>query len=142
MAIPDKCKRCGSNSLNTRQNGVHVELFCESCDSHQKFISRRELNLESRTVQSVHKSIKPKLRTKVLLRANTHCEMCGKGNVLLHVGHLVSVEAGIEAGLETDQINHDENLCAMCAECNLGLGGDAVPLRLALAILKNRTKNK
>lgn len=69
----------------------------------------------------------------MLLRANRTCELCGASG-LLHVGHLLSVKHAIAAGLNDDEINGDENLAAMCEECNLGLAEEPVPLRLAVAL--------
>jgi len=39
----------------------------------------------------------------------------------------VPVVAGLRAGLTDRELNDDENLAAMCADCNLGLG-EAPPL--------------
>jgi hypothetical protein len=54
------------------------------------------------------------------------------------VGHLVSVKAGHDGGLTDDEINSLENLCAMCNECNAGLGATPVPLRLAISMILKR----
>ena len=56
----------------------------------------------------------------------------------LTVGHLVSVKAGHDYKLTDDEINSLENLCAMCNECNAGLGATPVPLRLAISMIRKR----
>jgi len=65
--------------------------------------------------------------------------MCGS-TVSLTVGHLVSVKVGHSYGLTDDEINSQENLCAMCEECNSGLGATPVPLRLAISMIRSRIK--
>jgi hypothetical protein len=40
------------------------------------------------------------------------------------------------------EINSDENLCSMCEQCNLGLGNEVVPVRLAVAMALARLRNQ
>jgi len=53
----------------------------------------------------------------------------------------VSLEDGKQHGLSEDELNDPENLCAMCDACNLGLGRETVPLRLAVAMVMARVRN-
>jgi len=76
-----------------------------------------------------------------LERATGRCELCGS-RAELHVGHLLSAEAGLRHGLTEATLNSDENLAAMCAACNLGIGKEVVPLRLAIAMLLARVGAK
>ena len=85
----------------------------------------------------MHKAIKPKKRARILIRASGRCELCGS-RTNLHVGHILSVNSGLALGLTESDLNDDENLCAMCEECNLGIGDETVPLRLAVGILRAR----
>ena len=64
--------------------------------------------------------------------------MCGAMNVLFHVGHFVSVDEGIRAGMTDEEINSDENLYCSCEECNLGMGPMPVSIRTMLAIIRGR----
>ena len=48
------------------------------------------------------------------------------------------MDAGRRIGLTDDEVNDDENLAAMCEECNLGIGKQPLPLRTAIAILRAR----
>jgi hypothetical protein len=68
--------------------------------------------------------------------------MCGKsgGDCGLHVGHIISVKAGVDSGLTDAQINDPENLMCMCDECNLGMGQETVPLRFAVRLFWARKK--
>jgi hypothetical protein len=48
----------------------------------------------------------------------------------------------MEMGMNEFELNDDENLAAMCSECNLGIGSETVPLRLCFAIIRARAKNR
>jgi hypothetical protein len=39
-------------------------------------------------------------------------------------------------------LNNDENLAAMCSECNLGLSSKPVSLRLLMSVLTARLKHR
>jgi hypothetical protein len=39
-----------------------------------------------------------------------------------------------------DEVDSEENLCAMCAECNLGLGQETVPARLLARVVMVRIR--
>lgn len=73
------------------------------------------------------------------MRAHGMCELCS-GRSELHVGHILSVAEALDQKLEPAQFNSDDNLMAMCAQCNLGLGKNPVPLWLATALLIARGK--
>lgn len=128
---------CGSTSGSiTTKNGQDC-VYCGGCGKHQYNAPKTETGREVRSVTTVHNGIKPKQRARVLERDNGRCVLCGgKGD--LHVGHLLSVADGLRQGLTELEINDDENLAAMCVECNLGLSERPVPIRLLLAILKAR----
>jgi hypothetical protein len=136
------CSCCGSTDESQRQNGPHWEAFCCQCGRHKRFLKKSDLGIAPRSVQSTHAAIKPKKRAGVLLRASGRCELCGAGPpVILNVGHLISVENGHQMDLTDEQINSDENLCCMCEECNLGLGSEPVPLRVAVSMVMARVRN-
>lgn len=99
---------------------------------------RTETGRAVRSVTTVHKQIKPSLRAKILQRDNHRCVLCHSIGIPLHVGHIVSVEAGMATGLTDAEINDEENLIAQCEECNLGQGAQPIPLRTAIAILRAR----
>jgi len=66
--------------------------------------------------------------------------ICGKKDSELHVDHAISVKDGHAAQLSDEILNSDENLLALCAECNLGKGNHVLPLRILIAALIARTK--
>lgn len=97
-------------------------------------------------MSTIHSDVRPKQKARILLRANGRCELCGAspndGNTVLHVGHLLSVKDGMAFGLTEVELNDDENLVALCAECNLGMGEETITLRLATSIVLARLRKK
>lgn len=138
-ALRKPCPCGGAEGEIETRNGQDC-VFCSACKRFQYNAPKTETGRAVRTVSTVHEGINPKRRARVLLRANRHCELCGhEGN--LHVGHLLSVNAGVRGGLTDAEINSEENLAAMCEECNLGLNDECVPLRLAIAMVLARVRN-
>lgn len=133
------CKSCGSLLGYVTTKGNQDCVYCD-CGKFQYNAPKTETGREVRSVSTVHKGIKSK-RIRILLRANGHCELCGRHEEL-HVGHLISVDHGIASGMTDIQINDEENLAAMCAECNLGLGKQPVTLRFAVSLVMARLKIK
>lgn len=109
---------------------------CASCDRHCYNAPRTETGRAKRTVSTIHNGIRPKLRARVLELCGGRCLFCAARGVPLHVGHMISVAAGLRFGLTDAEINDEENLAAMCEECNLGQGEKPVSLRLVIAILR------
>lgn len=137
MRVP--CKfGCGTTDgyLETR-NGQDCVL-CSACKRLNYNAPKTETGRAVRSVTTVHNGIKPNQRARILERATGACELCHASNKPLHVGHLLSVDEGLKLGLTELEINHDENLSAMCDECNLGLSSRPVPLRLLMAMLRAR----
>lgn len=133
------CSGCDSTSGYIESKGTQDVVRCSSCERFQYNAPRTETGKRKRSVSTVHAAIKPKIRARILLRANGHCELCGASGEL-HVGHLLSVKRGLAEGMTEAELNSDENLCAMCPECNLGLGKEPVPIRFAVAILMARLR--
>lgn len=134
------CKRCaGTLGSITTSNGQDV-VRCASCDTYQYNAPKVETGREARTVSTIHEGIKTKQRARVLLRANHVCEICNQRKPL-HVGHILSVKKGLSQGLTEVQLNSDENLAAMCDECNLGIGDQALPMWLCIGLLRARLRN-
>jgi hypothetical protein len=133
------CHRCGCESGCIVERGAQDCVYCSGCGTFCYNAPRAETGKEVRHVKT-QEAIKPKTRMRILLRANGHCEICGSDRDL-HVGHLLSIDAGRRMGLSDDELNGDECLAAMCSACNLGLGSEPVPLRLAVRIVMARTRN-
>lgn len=139
------CKNCAATIGYIKTAGGQDVVRCTVCDTYQYNAPRVETGRAVRTVGTIHANIKPGQRSRILLRATGHCELCGKGPTDEHpltVGHLLSVREGIELGMTELELNDDENLAAMCDECNAGIGRETVPLRLCFAIIKARAMNQ
>lgn len=119
-------------------NGQDV-VRCLKCDRANYNAPKKETG-KPQTHVDTREGIKASVRAMVLVRANATCELCHRSTTELHVSHLLSVESGRLEGLSDEQLNSQENLAAMCAACNLGLGRMPVPLWLAMAIVMARTK--
>lgn len=128
--------QCGYAQGRIARRGLNDCVFCAACSRYQYNASRVETGERRVSLSTTHKAIKPKMRARILERASARCEICGaKEN--LTVGHLLSVADAVRYGY-ADIANHDENLIAQCAECNIGQGSKTLPLRLAVAILRAR----
>jgi hypothetical protein len=136
------CRKCGGPTGRIEERGAQDCVFCSSCGAFQYNAPRTETGKKVRSVTTVHNGIKPNQRSRILQRATGRCELCGKRpeTAALHVGHLLSVKDGLVRGLTELELNNDDNLCAMCDECNLGMGKQTVPLRLAVAMVMARLR--
>jgi len=131
------CPGCGHDRGRIITKNGQDTVRCTSCDRFCYCAPKVETGREARSVSTVHNGIKPKQRARLLMRASGRCELCG-GRESLHVGHALSVAEGLEMGLTEAELNSDENLIAQCAECNLGLGREPIPVRVLVAILRAR----
>lgn len=131
------CVGCSGLTGRLLERNGQDTVRCLGCDRFQYNAPRTETGREQRSVTTIHEAIKPKQRARIILRDGGRCILCGRtGN--LHVGHLISVDAGLNFGLTDTEINDDENLVAQCEECNLGIGAEPMPLRVAIVVLRAR----
>lgn len=130
------CPHCESPYGRVETRGGQSCVYCSVCEKWVYNAPRTETGERQRSMSTIHAGIKPKTRARVMLRANSRCELCGIGAEMtyLHVGHLVSIKQGLLEGLDDAEINHQENLAALCESCNSGLGDESVPLRVMLRI--------
>jgi hypothetical protein len=134
------CSRCGGTEGRIEEKGAQDCVYCLGCDRHQYNAPRAETGKPVRHIKT-REGISPSQRARILIvRANARCELCGTNARELHVAHLLSVDAGKAQGFTEDELNDDENLCAMCDACNLGMGKNPVPLRLVVAIQMARIR--
>ncbi len=133
---------CGNEYGRIESRNGQDCVFCDKCSRWQYNAPKTETGRAIRSVTSVHNGIKPGQRARILMRSNGLCELCGKGgeSAQLHVGHIISVDAGIANGLTELQLNDDENLCTLCAECNLGISSEPMPLKFVIRILLIRQR--
>jgi len=138
----EPCKKCGCPNGKIETRSGQDCVMCLVCGKHAYNAPKTETGRAVRSTTTVHAAINPNKRYRVLERASGKCELCGKTGGVLHVGHLVSVDAGMRSGMTDAEINDEENLCSLCDECNLGMGATPIPLRLAVAMVMARIKNK
>jgi hypothetical protein len=130
-----KSCRCGSDVGRIETKNGQDCVRCLECDSFQYNAPKTETGRAPRSVTTNRDGIKPGQRARILERDNGCCVLCHANNVNLHVGHLLSYSEGKKQGLTDEQLNDDENLAAMCDECNLGLSDRPVSIRLLMAVL-------
>lgn len=131
----DPKRGCGwPDGVIREKNGQDV-VFCAACSRYQYNAPRVETGRAIRSVTTVHNGIKPKQRARIILRACGACELCHACDRPLHAGHLLDVDDGLKAGLTESDLNCDDNLAAMCDECNIGLSNEPIPTRLFVALL-------
>jgi 5-methylcytosine-specific restriction endonuclease McrA len=131
------CVDCGGIAGEVRGVNGQDTVRCAGCGRFAYNAPRVETGKRQRSVSTVHAAIKPKQRMRILERAGAKCEVCGARSNL-HVGHILSVSAGLTYGLDESLLNDDENLLCLCEECNLGQGAEPMSLPLAIAVLRAR----
>lgn len=139
----EACRGCDHEFGRIVEKGAQDCVYCLDCGRHCYNAPRTETGKKVRSVQTVHEAIKPKLRVRVLTGANGRCQLCGKGpdsGATMHVSHMVSVKQGMALGMTDEEMNSEANLICACDECNLGLGQETIPLRLALAMIMAKTR--
>jgi len=132
------CLGCGHTRGRVIERNGQDTVRCLSCDRHCHNAPRTETGRAQRSVTTVHAAIKPKQRARIIMRDGARCIWCRNSESNLHVGHIISVEVGLQHGLSDQELNDDENLVVLCENCNLGQGTEPMPLRLAIAVLRAR----
>lgn len=132
------CKYCACEFGTVHNvNGQDV-MRCNGCGRGLYCVPKTESGKQVRSISTTHEKVSPKQRIRILQRAGGKCEICGRNGCILHVGHVVSVADGHRIGMVDDEINSDENLICSCEECNLGLGSESMPIKLAVNIIRAR----
>ncbi len=142
---PD-CKHCGGREGRLEARNGQDCVICIGCDKLAYNAPKTETGKERRSISTSRAGLKPKQRYRIIERANGACELCGVRGRHMQVDHLLSLDdahSDLLAKLElTDrELNDtDDNLAAMCEECNAGKGNMSIPPRLFVALLLARTK--
>jgi hypothetical protein len=137
-ALRNPCKGCGKSDGALKPTGFQDCVYCRHCGLFQYNAPRTETGREKLTTRTAH-NISPSQRSRVLMRAHGMCELCSNHRPL-QVSHILPVVEALEQGLQPVQFNDDDNLLACCAECNLGMGKNPVPLWLVMGLLVARAK--
>lgn len=132
------CRWCGETERGFLRpsNGQNV-VRCAECGRACYNAPRHETGDKPRSLAS-RPDIKPSRRARILERDNHTCVGCHRADRPLVVAHLLSVDEGRALGATEAELFHDENLAAMCEECNAGLGHWTVSLRLVHQVLRAR----
>lgn len=135
------CPACScEHGYSADKSGQEV-VYCLHCDGYQYCRPKTESGRAQRTVRT-RPSIPPKQRFRVLEQFGHACASCGAADQILHVGHLIPVDAwqrwGEDIGMTETELWADENLCALCEECNLGMGNTLASVRLMLRVQRLR----
>lgn len=133
------CGACGSkDGYVTETNGQDV-VRCLYCNQWAYNQPKSESGKPQRSVRT-RPEIKPSTKARIIERDNGTCVLCHSSDKPLHIGHLLSVHDGKIQGISEDELYDDENLAAMCEECNLGLSERSISLRLLVQILRARKR--
>lgn len=135
------CRHCeGLTGRIETRNGQDC-VFCD-CGRYQYNAPKSETGRDPRSVKTTRVEISTGQRWRIIERANRTCELCNKKDCNLHVDHALSIDAAKSQGISESIYNSDENLIAMCEECNLGKKNIALPIRILIGILMARSNLK
>lgn len=136
------CPDCGEAAgILVATNGQNV-VRCVTCDRFCYNAPKAETGEAARSVSRTW--LKPSQKYRILSRDGFRCRFCGidlqvSGH---HIDHMVSVKDCMAAGMIELDFNSDDNLIALCEECNLGKGSDSLhPRLLAIALRCARRKS-
>lgn len=130
-----ECPDCGiKNASVAPSNGQNV-VRCAKCGRHLYNAPKTETGERARTVATLRRGIKPSQQARILDRDHRTCLLCGRADVQLTIGHLLSIEEGVAVGATETELYADANLAAMCEACNLGLGRHSISPRTYAVIM-------
>lgn len=133
----DDCPRCGGADGVITTVGLQDVVRCARCDRYCYNAPRTETGRPRRSLRS-RPQIAPSQRHRVLVRDGRRCFVCGRMDATLEIGYILSVHDGRAHGLSDAELYHDENLMAICKECNSGQSTDTLPLWFLVAVLRVR----
>lgn len=129
------CSKCeGVDGIICTVSGQDV-VRCSACNAYCYNAPRRETGRPVRSLRS-RPQIRPSQRNRIFERDRRTCFKCGRSDRALEIGHIITVREGRELGLSDSELFHDDNLVALCAECNSGQGSATMPLPFVLAVMR------
>lgn len=120
------CPTCRTASGVLIPVGGQNTVRCANCGRTLYNAPKTETGEKPRTVATLRRQIKPSQQARILDRDHARCVLCGRGDVPLTIGHLLSIDDGFSLGASEADLADDANLAAMCEACNAGLGGRSV----------------
>lgn len=122
------CRPCGLEGLERRAWRKMVSgqdtLHCFHCGRSLGNLPKKISGLEQRSIKS-RPDLHIEKRALIMQRDRSTCLMCGRkpeDEVILHLGHILSVEDCKRLNVPEWEWNADDNLCILCEECNLSQG--------------------
>jgi len=126
---------CGSTTGHIiKTNGQNV-VRCSACDRHCYNAPKSETGEPQATVRT-RPNFKPSQKARILMRDQNTCAVCHSDKNPLHVGHIISVDDGLELGMTEEELYSDLNLVATCDECNLGQGRRSAGLQFQYRLFR------
>ena len=122
----EACPHCNTRNAALLPRGGQNTVRCANCGKLLYNAPKTETGEQPRTVATVRQTIRPSQQARIFDRDRARCVLCGRGDVPLTIGHLMSVADGLRLGASEREISDDVNLAAMCESCNSGLGRRSV----------------
>ena len=134
------CRKCGGTEGFYVMHGPNAVVFCNCGASALYCAGRSEIGLAPRSKRGNHPSFSSATRSRILERDRWTCQECGgrPPDVMLEVGHLVSNSEGKAMGMSDGELYADDNLYAVCQECNAGRSTRSVPGVMVLRLMRAR----
>jgi 5-methylcytosine-specific restriction endonuclease McrA len=129
------CPDCGIKSAAVAPSNGQNVVRCAKCGRHLYNAPKTETGERARTVDTLRHAIKPSQQARILDRDHRTGVLCGRADVQLTIGHLLSIEEGVSVGASESELYNDANLAAMCESCNLGLGRHSISPRTYAVIM-------
>lgn len=136
----EPCKSCGHTVGKLKEVNGQDTVRCGRCNRHCYNAPRVETGRKVRSI-SERPDIKPSQRSRILERDNRSCIVCHQpaaADRRLVIAHLISVKEGRDMGMTDKELFDDENLAAMCEECNAGIGPRTINTRMMYQVLRVR----
>jgi 5-methylcytosine-specific restriction endonuclease McrA len=134
--------RCGSTKGQIRPRNGQNCLYCAGCGTFTGVnVPLSELGGRTPTGDEIRSRVSSGRRWRILELQSFRCAGCGQSadtGTILHVDHILPVSGWEASGLTPEELNSDDNLWALCSDCNQGKSADPMPPRLFAAILRAR----
>jgi 5-methylcytosine-specific restriction endonuclease McrA len=130
-----ECSKCRSTDGILITVGGQDTVRCAKCDTYCYNAPRTETGRPARSLRT-RPQVRPSQRKRILERDRRACFACNRSDRPLELGHIISVHEGRAQGLSDAELFHDDNLVALCPECNSGQGSATMPLPFLVAVLR------
>jgi Zn ribbon nucleic-acid-binding protein len=108
------CNACETADAVLYPRGGQNTVLCSECGRLLYNAPKTETGEAPRTVKTLRTQMRPSQQARILDRDHARCVLCGRGDQMLTIGHLLSIEDGARIGATALELNDDLNLAAMC----------------------------